>query len=77
MIASYKKLDHEAHEMFDAYVAEVRLERPNTPFGSLKQMLIHEPAGASLNVPKALEILKERKIAEHDSYLERKRRLSH
>jgi hypothetical protein len=76
MIANYKKLDHEAHEMFDAYVEQIRLERPDTPFGSLKQILIHEPAGASLNVPKALEILKERKLAEHAACLKRKRRLS-
>jgi hypothetical protein len=76
MIASYKKLDHEVHEMFDLYIAAARLEYPNTPIGTLKQLLITSQAGSSLNVPKALQILKERKCAEHAAYLERKKRLS-
>jgi hypothetical protein len=73
MIASYKKLDREAHDMFDLYIEEARLkEYHDTPIGSLKQMLLTDQAGTSLNVPKALQILKERKVA----YLERKKRFS-
>jgi hypothetical protein len=77
MIASYKKLDREAHDMFDLYVEAARLEEyPDTPIGSLKQMLLTDQAGTSLNVPRALQILKERKCAERAAYLERKKRLS-
>jgi hypothetical protein len=61
MIASYEKLNREAHEMIDLYLDELRLECPGIPIGSMKQMEIHNRAGSSLNVPRALQILKERK----------------
>jgi hypothetical protein len=61
MIASYEKLNREAHEMFDLYVDQLRLEYPGIPMGSLKQLEIVNRAGSSLNVPRALQILKERK----------------
>jgi hypothetical protein len=63
MIASYEKLNREAHEMFDLYIDQLRLECPGTPMGSLKQLEITERAGSSLNVPRALQILKERKCS--------------
>jgi hypothetical protein len=61
MIASYEKLNREAHEMFDLYVDELRLTHPGIPIGSLKQLEITNPAGTTLNIPKALRILKERR----------------
>ena len=63
MIASYEKLNREAHEMIDLYLDELRLEYPDIPVGSLKQMEFANRAGASLNVPRALQILRERKCA--------------
>jgi hypothetical protein len=61
MIASYEKLNHEAHEMIDLYIDELRLEYPGIPIGTMKQMEITSRAGSTLNVPRALQILKERK----------------
>jgi hypothetical protein len=49
--------------MIDLYIDERRLECPDIPVGSLKQMEFANRAGASLNVPRALQILKERKRA--------------
>jgi hypothetical protein len=63
MIASYEQLNREAHEMIDLYLDELRLECPGIPIGSLKQMEFTNQAGASLNVPRALQILKQRKCA--------------
>jgi hypothetical protein len=61
MIAAYEHLNREAHEMFDLYIEELRLERPGMPIGAMKQMEITNRAGTSLNVPRALEILRDRK----------------
>jgi hypothetical protein len=74
MIASYKKLNYEAHEMFDLYVAAARLKHPDTPIGVLKQMLLTNQAGSSLDVPRALQILKEITCAERAAALSRKKR---
>jgi hypothetical protein len=63
MIASYEQLNREAHEMIDLYIDELRLECPGMPIGAMKQMEITNRAGSSLNVPRALQILKERKCA--------------
>jgi hypothetical protein len=63
MIASYEKLNREAHEMIDLYIDQLRLESPGMPIGTMKQMEITNRAGSSLNVPRALQILKERKCA--------------
>ena len=63
MIASYEKLNREAHEMIDLYIDERRLECPGIPIASMKQMEITNRAGSSLNVPQALRILKERKCS--------------
>ena len=63
MIASYEKLNCEAHEMIDLYIDERRLECPSIPIASMKQMEITNRAGSSLNVPQALRILKERKCS--------------
>jgi hypothetical protein len=62
MIASYEALNREAHEMIDLYIDELRLECPGIPIGAMKQMEITNRAGSSLNVPRALQILKERKV---------------
>jgi len=61
MIASYEMLNREAHDLIDLYIDEVRLQCPGIPIGSLKQMEITNPAGTSLNVPRALKILRDRK----------------
>ena len=61
MIASYEKLNREAHEMIALYIDARRLECPGIPIASMKQMEITNRAGSSLNVPQALRILKERK----------------
>ena len=63
MIVSYEQLNREAHEMIDLYIDELRLECPGMPIASMKQMEITNRAGSSLNMPKALQILKERKCA--------------
>jgi hypothetical protein len=63
LIAGYKQLDREAHTMLDLYVWELRLQYPDMSIGVLKQMAIHNPAGSTLNVPRALQILKEKKCA--------------
>jgi len=63
MIASYEKLNREAHEMLDLYINELRLECPGMPIGAMKQMEITNRAGSSLNMPRALQILKERKCS--------------
>jgi hypothetical protein len=62
MIASCEKLNSEAHEMIDLYIDQLRLECPGMPIGTMKQIEI-TTAGSSLNVPRALQILKERKCA--------------
>jgi hypothetical protein len=61
LIASYEMLNREAHDLIDLYIDEVRVQCPGIPIGSVKQMEITNPAGTSLNVPKALEILRDRK----------------
>jgi hypothetical protein len=66
MIASYEKLNREAHEMIDLYIDELRLACPGIPIGAMKQMEITNRAGSSLNVPRALQILKERKCASRE-----------
>jgi hypothetical protein len=63
LIASYETLNREAHDMIDLYIDERRLECPGIPIASMKQMEITNRAGSSLNVPQALQILKERKCA--------------
>ena len=63
MIASYEKLNREAHEMIALYIDARRLECPGIPIASMKQMEITNRAGSSLNVPQALRILKERKCS--------------
>ena len=63
MIASHEQLNREAHEMIDLYIDERRLECPGIPIASMKQTEITNRAGSSLNMPKALQILKERKCA--------------
>jgi hypothetical protein len=63
MVTSYEKLNLEAHQLIDLYIDAMRLEYPDTPISVLKQMLITAQAGAALNVPRALQILKERKTA--------------
>jgi hypothetical protein len=66
MIASYEELNREAHTMIDLYIDELRLQFPRNPFGSLKMAAITGPAGASLNVPQALRILKEKTAPRRD-----------
>jgi hypothetical protein len=61
LIASYEALNREAHDMIDLYIDEVRLQCPGVAIGALKQMEITNLAGTSLNVPRALEILRDRK----------------
>ena len=63
IIASYEQLNREAHKMIDLYIDELRLKYPGIPIGAMKQMEITNRAGSSLNVPRALQILKERKCS--------------
>jgi hypothetical protein len=60
MLAEYAKLDHEAHQLIDFYVDELRLERPNIPIGVIKQTEVLNRAGTTLNVPRALQLVQER-----------------
>jgi hypothetical protein len=62
MVAAYAKLDHEAHELIDLHIAELRAECPGTPFGVLKQCEITARAGTTLNVPAALRLLRDRRL---------------
>lgn len=61
MLVEYAKLDREAHDLIDLYVDELRLEKPNAPIGVIKQTEILNPAGATLNIPRALRVLQERR----------------
>jgi hypothetical protein len=63
MIEGYTKLNREAHDMIDLYLDELRLTaNPGISVGSLKQITFNR-AGSSLDMIKALEILKNRKCA--------------
>ncbi len=60
MLADYARLDHEAHQLIDLYVDELRFERPNVPIGVIKQTAVLNRAGTTLNIPRALRVLQER-----------------
>ena len=60
IIASYAELNREAHELLDLATHELRAECPGVPFGVLEQCEFNNRAGSTLNVPKALEILREK-----------------
>jgi len=65
MIEGYEKLNHEAHDMFDLYLDELRLtENPGIPVGSLKQMIFNK-AGSSWDMVEMLKILRQRKCPAH------------
>ena len=61
MLVEYAKLDREAHDLIDLYVGELRLEKPNAPIGVIKQTEILNPVGATVNIPRALRVLQERR----------------
>jgi hypothetical protein len=62
MLAQYAVLEHDAFELIDAIVTEMRHEPEHrgAPFSIVKQHEVHERAGSMLNVPKALRLLRER-----------------
>jgi hypothetical protein len=60
MLAQYATLEHDAFELIDAVVQEMTYEHRGVPFGIIKQCEIHNRAGSMLNVPKALQLLRER-----------------
>jgi hypothetical protein len=66
IIASYAELNREAHELLDLATHELRAECPGVPFGVLKQCKFNNRAGTTLNIPKALEILREKIAMEKD-----------
>jgi hypothetical protein len=59
MLAEYAKLDHQAHQLIDLYVDELRFERPNVPIGMIKQTEILNRAGTTLNIRRALRLVQE------------------
>ena len=61
MLADYEKLDDEAHKLFDLHIAEMRVELPGVPFGVLKQCEITARAATTLNIPKALGLLRDKR----------------
>jgi hypothetical protein len=60
LIAAYEKLNHEANDMLDLYLDELRLTCPGVPIGSLKMMTFNR-AGSTRDMIEVLKILKERK----------------
>jgi hypothetical protein len=60
MLAEYARLDHEAHQLIDLYVDELRLEKPSVPIGLIKQTEILNRAGTTLNISRALRLVQER-----------------
>ena len=60
MIAQYAALEEEAHELMDLRVAEMRAAgHGSIPAGVLKQVEFSNRAGTSLNIRKALELLRD------------------
>lgn len=60
IIAAYKDLDQQAHELLDTAAEELRLQCPGVPVGMLKACSFTGKAGTSLDVPAALLILRKR-----------------
>jgi hypothetical protein len=62
LLAQFSLLEHDAIELIDAIVMEMRHEPEHRgePFSIVKQHEIHERAGSMLNLPKALRLLRER-----------------
>src|SRR6516165_8780840 len=57
MIADFEKLQREAAEVIDVYVENVR---GTSPFGVVRQIEVTNRAGATLNDPAALRLVKDR-----------------
>jgi hypothetical protein len=61
MLAEYAELDREAHNLIDLYVDELRFDMPNVPIGVIKQTEIWNRAGTTVNIPRALRVVQERR----------------